>query len=104
MPLYLYRCLECDREQTEFNTVANRHKGPECHGIMVMKITPPQIQAQILGGSKTPGYSCPVTGEYVTSRSRRRDIMKEHDLVEAVPNKERRARVYDATKGAMTSD
>lgn len=107
LPLYTYRC-QCGIEQTEFNTIENRHKGPECHGRMELKITGTQIQAQILGGGTYQGYRCPVTNEWVTSRKRRRDIMKKHDLVEvgdaSSQQRERKARVLEATNGSMTSD
>lgn len=41
------------------------------------------IQAQILGGGDCPGYQCPITNEFVTSRRRRREIMKENHVVES---------------------
>lgn len=85
MPLYTYRCAECGEESTEFNTIARRHKNtPNCCGAPTkLKITPTQIQAQILGGGATPGYHCPITGKFVTSRKERREIMKRHNVVEA---------------------
>ncbi|MGB1373826.1 MAG: FmdB family zinc ribbon protein [Aequoribacter sp.] len=86
MPLYQYRCTSCADECSEFNTVADRHaNAPKCAcgGPMVMRIMPVQVQAQILGGGTHPGYHCPVSGEYVTSRKQRRNIMAEHNLIEA---------------------
>lgn len=61
--------------------IADRHDGPMCCVQMKQKIVPTQI-APVLGGGDLPGYHCPVSGEYVTSRKRRRDIMKEHNLME----------------------
>lgn len=108
MPLYTYKCPGCGEVFTEFNTVADRHKGPQCCEATQLKITATQIQAQILGGGSHQGYLCPVSGEWVTSRARRREIMKEHDLIEAGDTssrqRERKARVMEATKGSMTSD
>ena len=84
MPLFSYQCPDCRDATTAFRAVASRNVGPLCCGGMMHRIfEPPEIQAQILGGGETPGYHCVVTGEYVTSRTRRREIMKEHDLIEA---------------------
>jgi len=44
-------------------------------------IVPPAINP-ILGGGNWHGYECPVTGEFVTSRKRRREIMRQHNLAE----------------------
>jgi len=43
----------------------------------------PQIQAQILGGGSLHGYKCPITDKWVTSRRERRNIMAEHNVIEA---------------------
>lgn len=73
-----------------------------------MKIEAPQVQAQILGGGSYPGYRCPITGEFVTSRKRRRDIMAEHNVIEAgdtsSAQRERKARVLESTNGTGTSE
>lgn len=103
MPLYTYVCPACGEVRDEFNSIAARHKGPDCCEPMQMKIMPTQIQAQILGASMG-GYQCPVSGEYVTSRVKRREIMKRHDLVEAESSSkqtERRNRVMEQTKGVV---
>ncbi len=83
MPLYTYKCQICDELTTRYNHIIDRHKGGycECGGDNDLTIQPTQIQP-VLGGGEFQGYQCPVTDEYVTSRVRRRDIMKEHDLVE----------------------
>ena len=65
------------------NRVDDRHiNAPMCCEQTKLVIKPVQIQAQILGGGNLPGYLCPVTGDYVTSRTKRREIMKEHNLIE----------------------
>lgn len=84
MPLYTYKCLICNSEQDAVRRIADRKKGPECcDNIMKQKIIAPMIQAQILGGGDCPGYQCPITNEFVTSRRRRREIMKENHVVES---------------------
>lgn len=103
MPLYTYRCPKCGDVRTEFNTVSDRHAGPECCGdVSVLEITPTQL-GNVLGGGSMPGYLCPVSGEYVTSRQQRREIMARNNLVEAgdrtSAQRERRAAVTESTKG-----
>jgi len=83
MPTYTYTCDSCGAEREDIRRVADRHDPTdcECGASMRFRIIPPQI-APILGGGDLPGYKCPVTDEFVTSKKRRRQIMKEHDLVE----------------------
>lgn len=79
MPLYSYRCQQCNRTEEAHRSIAERHNGPECHGKMQLFIVPPQKYIDHM----RDGYRCIVTGEYVTSRRRRREIMKEQNIVEA---------------------
>lgn len=84
MPMYDYKCSECGNVQEAFNLIAERHVTPACYvcgSETRLKITPPMV-APIMGGSEFPGYQCPVTDEFVTSRKRRKEIMQEHNLVE----------------------
>ena len=83
MPIYTYQCGACEKIQDAFRSIANRCDCPqcECGGKTHQIITPTQI-APILGGGQLPGYQCPVTGKYITSRNQRREIMKQHNLVE----------------------
>lgn len=81
MPLYTYHCDLCGKTEDAYRSMSERDNGPECHGKMRKIIVPTMIGA-ILGVASNPGYSCPVTGEFVTSTKRRKEIMKEHNLVE----------------------
>ena len=100
MPLYTYACPKCGEKDTEFNTVQDRHVGPECCGAqMVLEITPTQV-ANVLGGGSMPGYVCPVSGDYVTSRKQRREIMARHGLIEAGD----RSRADENRRGAMLAN
>lgn len=81
MPLYTYKCAECGKTEDAYRSMADRDHGPECHGPMRKIITPTMVQ-QVMGGHAYPGYKCPVTGEFVSSRKRRREIMQEHNLIE----------------------
>ena len=79
MPLYTYHCKKCNNNQTAYRKVEERHDAPVCCDRMELKIVPTQKYIDIIG----PGYKDIVTGEYVDSRKRRREIMKEHNLIEA---------------------
>jgi len=84
MPIYTYRCNSCGSCQESINTIARRNDVPQCltcGGQTNLKIVPPRI-APILGGSDFPGYQCPVTDQYVTSRKQRREIIAQYNLVE----------------------
>lgn len=103
MPLYTYRCAECGGESTDFNTVDDRHKGPTCCGAqMSLRITSTQI-GTVIGGGNFPGYHCPITNRFVTSRRERQEIMKRHNVVEAGDSssatKARSERISEITKG-----
>lgn len=80
MPLYTYKC-KCGKVEDAYRSLADRLKAPKCHGKMKQIIVPPMIQP-ILGGGNNPGYKCVVTDQWVDSRKKRREIMKEHNLVE----------------------
>jgi len=88
MPLYEYRCPNCSKTQTAIRKINERLDSPECQDCKVStkqilsKSSLPQVDPIILGGGTYQGYKCPVTDEYVTSKRTRREIMKEHDLVE----------------------
>ena len=97
MPLYTYKCEICDKLQDSYNTIARRHIDTpmcECGRETKLSIQPTQIQP-VMGGSAFPGYMCPVTDTYVTSRRKRRYIMDSNNLIEVgdrKPSKERAAR------------
>ena len=100
MPLYSYKCAECAESIDGYNTVAARHKAPECScgGAMVLSIQPTQI-APVLGGGEFPGYQCPVTDKYITSRRDRKYIMESNNLVDVgdrTPSKKRQAQTQPA--------
>jgi hypothetical protein len=82
MPLYTYQC-KCGKTQDSYKSIADRKNCPtcECGGETKLIIVPTQI-APVIGGGDFPGYKCPVTDTFVSSRKQRREIMKKHDLVE----------------------
>lgn len=84
MPLYPAKCESCEKVEEHFYPIS-RHDDfvrevvgtpCECGGKRFQLVRAPQVMNDI------PGYECPVTGEYVTSRSRRKQIIKEHNLLE----------------------
>ena len=95
MPLYTYKCPECGTKKDGYNTVSNRNSGPlcaPCHGVLMELTIVPVNIAPILGGGDCAGYMCPVTDTFVTSRRERRNIMAQHNLVEAGDAKPSKAR------------
>lgn len=83
MPLYTYQCESCGTTQDAIRPIKDHKNGPECcNRTMKQIITKAPMAAQVWGGHDFPGYRNMVTGEYVTTRARHRDILKEHDLVE----------------------
>lgn len=78
MPVYTYKCMRCEKITDFFNTIQNRKNCPvcTCGGTTEKIIVPTQVQPQM------PEYTCLVSGEVVTSRKRRKEIMKEHNLIE----------------------
>ncbi len=96
MPIYTYECEICDEVQDGYNTIAGRHSNAptcKCGQPTTLAIRPVNL-APILGGGDWQGYMCPVTDTFVTGRRQRRNIMAEHNLIEAgdmKPSKERAA-------------
>ena len=81
MPVYTYECFVCQKREDAYRSIADRYLGPDCHGRMNKIIVPPMLQP-IIGGGNFPGYKCPVTDQWVTSRKQRRNIVAEHNLIE----------------------
>ena len=79
MPIYTYKC--CDETTTQYKRIADRMHGPECPacGItMQLKVVPTMVHVR-----QFDNYRCPVTRETVSTERQRRNIMAEHDLVDA---------------------
>lgn len=84
MPTYEYKCRDCSEFTTKINRIANRkNKTPECRcgGSTDFRISTPNIS----GASQFQAYPCPNSGELVTSRKTRAEIMKKHNLRESEP-------------------
>lgn len=82
MPLYTYKC-KCGERKEAFNHIEDRDSEKcDCGCDMELVITPTQINRYFLGSTDNPGYKCPVTNKYVTSKAQRQRIMKENDLTE----------------------
>lgn len=81
MPLYVYECSDCGRRYERTLKVDERYTGGPtcCHGNV--KIVP-QAPRFIMGAAQFEAYKCPVTDQTVTTQRQRREIMKEHDLIE----------------------
>lgn len=82
--IYQYRCKECGSVQDGVRSVANRDDTPKCGcgGETTRLITGGAGFTPVMGAGDMPGYQCPVTDQFVTSRKQRREIMAAHNLVE----------------------
>lgn len=71
MPQYAYHCKRCDKMDSAYRTVSERHNGPTCcDEQMTMVIVPPAVIADL------PGYKSPVTGKWVEGRASRREDLR----------------------------
>ena len=73
MPLYLYRCLDCNKSRTVFKPLIllNREElCPTCSTPSSRQICAPAIVADY------PGYSCPVTGKWIEGRRAHEENLK----------------------------
>lgn len=81
MPIYTYKCPECQSERDDFNRIDDRHTNAptcECGARMAMQISPVRGVVQ-----KDANYVCPATGEQVTSYRQRRNLFAKHNLMDA---------------------
>ena len=80
--LYEYRCAHCGREDEKHNTIAERKtNAPDCCGAKMEQHfrTPPRA---VYVQAWDDNYKCVATGEVVTSRRKRAEVMARHDLVD----------------------
>lgn len=103
MPIYTYKCKDCEAMTDSYNMISTRHQSPacECGGETVLSIQPTQL-APVLGGGDFPGYKCPVTDEFITSRRKRKYVMESNNLIEVgdrAPSKERRIKTENKLHG-----
>ena len=84
MPLYTYKC-HCGETVDEFRSISDRNEPVkcECGGEMEHIIVPTQVNRFWLGSTDNPGYKCPVTNKFITSKRERLNVMREHNLIEA---------------------
>lgn len=81
MPFYDYRCPKCNREFDAYNEIYDKDKQlcDNCGEFMKTIIkTVPQI---IMGDLREEGYN-PGLGEFVKSKSHKKRLMKEKNVVE----------------------
>lgn len=79
MPTYEYECQNCKKRHTAVRTVASRKDGPLCCSAPAEQRifhSPPATYRQF------EPYRCVATGQTITSRRQRNQVMKENDLVD----------------------
>jgi len=81
MPMYLYRCVECDAVQEQFSRVSDRDANiPTCHGPMAR-----QLSVSLINMQANVHAISPIDGTPLTSRRQRAEYMKRNSLEDAVP-------------------
>lgn len=81
MPTYSYKCSDCENVTERVQSVSQYNNCPKCKcggDTRLVILTAPKgfVQSDI-------AYKCVATGETITSRRQRREVMKRHDLVDA---------------------
>ena len=82
MPIYEYKCKDCDQYTTKMNRIAKRELLPptcECGGLTEFRISIPMINAS--AAAHFNNYQCPVTGETVTSARQKKYIEDKEGLI-----------------------
>jgi hypothetical protein len=92
MPTYDYAC-DCGHAVTDyFRHVNDPDPDCQCGKPMIQTfLTPRMVSSFFFGSTKNPGYKCPVTDRWVSTKRQRLSIMDEHNLVERpdpIPQKE----------------
>lgn len=83
--IYTYRCNLCEHTQDANRSMSDRDNAPdcaECGADMKKVITKVEVNGYFLGSANNPGYMCPVSDTWVSSKRQRRDIMDKHNLLE----------------------
>lgn len=75
MPLYTYKCT-CEERFTKFSTIANYQREMECPkcGQLAERF----IDAAPMVKGDYPGYSCPITGDWIEGRRAHEENLKKH--------------------------
>lgn len=78
MPLYEYQCTGCGDISTAFRKIADRHTKTLCECGSAIKL----IICPVRGITDIQPYKSMLTGEIVTTRSRHRNLLREHGCIE----------------------
>lgn len=77
MPMYSVKCSECGHVEDVYRTLADYNNLPKhCGETMRRIITAPFVQSDI------GGYKSMATGEWISSRSKHREHLRKHGLIE----------------------
>ena len=85
MPTYVYRCPDYHITEKVTNLAGHARNVPcgTCEKEARQVLTAPRL----VYVDNMPSYECPVTGQHVTTRHQRNEIMKQNDMVEAGDSK-----------------
>lgn len=77
MPMYRARCRVCEAEEDIFRTFARYDDLPACCGEKMTRVIYPAMVS-----TDIQPYQSMVTGEIINSRSRHREHLRDHNLLE----------------------
>jgi putative FmdB family regulatory protein len=98
MPMYDYKCTECESVTSRFRKVATRHDllVCDCDGVMKLAIlTAPAGKVQ-----EECHYICPATGRQITDRGKRANSFAEFGLEAANPDQQQEIQSRNMKKKA----
>lgn len=75
MPIYAYHCPTCRTSQDVFKPLAELERVevcPGCHLAMTRKLSAPMVLGDY------PGYTCPITGDWIEGRKAHQENLKKH--------------------------
>lgn len=85
MPMkYDSLCSECGKHHEYIAKIKDRNNTPECCDKPTTRmIVAPMVQSST--AREYQAYKCPHSGDLITSKKQRTEVMKKHNLVEAEP-------------------
>lgn len=99
MPMYAYRCGGCGASQDVFKPIKDLDLPEPCERCatpMARVLCAPMVQADY------PGYSCPITGDWIEGKRAHQENLKKHGCRVYEPGETAQARAgFDAADAAL---
>ena len=97
MPIYLYKCPTCAHKREVLKRLADIDSPTQClscSGWMNRQVTAAKVIADY------PGYSCPITGDWVEGRAAHRENLAKHGCRLLEPGEKEAAAAFRAREEA----